>query len=112
MSKKWGVRYYSNGEEELETSSSLYRPLSARPCIRTCPFMSLTKQTFPQNSTIIGLSNVSLEMLTRFLVIEGTSNMSLSAVLVCVDKRLEAPYDRKVCPTSVIDKPWLLPMIS
>jgi len=61
--------------------------------------MSFTKQTFPQNSTDKGLSVVSLEILNRFLVIEGTSNISLSVILACVDKGLEALNTRNACPT-------------
>ena len=74
---------------------------SAKPCRRTCPFMSFTKQTLPQNSTDRELSEVSLEMLNKFLVIDGTSNMSLSAIVVCVDcmdEYGEALYDRNAFP--------------
>ena len=57
--------------------------------------MSFTRQTLPQNSIDRGLSDVNLEMLNKFLVIDGTSNISLSAIAVYVGFRVE--YGEALC---------------
>ena len=53
---------------------------------------------FPQNSIKRGLLEVSLEMLNIFLLIEGTSSMSFSVMILCVVEWFEALNVRKTCP--------------
>ena len=71
------------------------------PAEEFIPFMSFTKQTLPHNSIDRELSEVSLEMLNNFLVINGINNMSLSDIVVCVDcmdEYGEALYDINTFP--------------